>query len=126
MSLEALPSAPFLVVPWTPFVFTAPWQNLGSPYDAGQFARDSLGIIYLRGVVQWNSASAPGNTVIATLPAGSRPSSQFVLMVGGSGGPSRVDVIPASGQIQYTGALTGGATIGNGGWLMLDHWLSII
>ena len=53
-----------------------PWQNYGPPYASAAFYKDQLGIVHLRGLLNWNHftiSADPQVTPIFRLPAAYRP-----------------------------------------------------
>lgn len=73
-----------LIVPWTDVTFENGWENYGSPFQSGQFCKDALGFVHLRGVVRNGTLSA----VAFVLPDGCRPGKTEEFLnthIGGSG-----------------------------------------
>ena len=78
------------------------WWNYGGEYSGFGYAKDSLGIVHLRGLVCTNTTSI----LVATLPEGYRPTGREIFVCDSSAGRVRVDV-RANGQIlamEMTGA----------------------
>jgi hypothetical protein len=84
---------------WTALPYAATWSDYGSGWRPGQYAKDAMGIVYLRGLVTSTSAIATDATsLIATLPSGFRPANgelfqSLVRSVSTQGYPSRVHVL---------------------------------
>ena len=74
------------------------WVNYGSPYTSAGYTKDSNGVVHLRGLVK--SGATTTGTVIFTLPAGYRPTSDwiFALVANDLLGQCRVDT---SGNVKY-------------------------
>jgi hypothetical protein len=87
---------------WTPMPLAAGWTNYGGGFFAAAYRKDPFGRVDLRGLVKKDGIPAKGD-VIATLPAGYRPTAHALFAVA-AGGPGniygRVDVFP-NGQIQF-------------------------
>lgn len=61
------------VIAWTALPFAASVSDLGTPYHVCQYMRDAAGWVHVRGVLKCSVAPANGG-LLATLPAGCRPS----------------------------------------------------
>ncbi len=82
--------------PWRPLPFAGGWANFGDGHTSGEFRRDQLGRIQLRGLVTRVHGSPGGDDLIATLPAGYRPAAKHLYAVYTCCAPGfgRVDVRP--------------------------------
>ena len=89
---------------WKALSLQGGWTDYGAGYAAGAYRKDARGRVYLRGLVTSGAPLAQGS-VIATLPAGYRPSARMIFgdPTGGPGG--RVDVA-ANGEIQWISGAT--------------------
>lgn len=90
--------------PWQPLALGTGWNNYEGGYHPASFRKDQLGHIWLRGLVASSVAPITGS-IIATLPAGYRPTARLLLVVGmgephGSG---RVDVTTAGTVLWIAG-----------------------
>lgn len=90
-----------LAVPWTGFTYSNGWADFGGGLQAGQFCRDQVGRVFLRGVLSAGTLTA--GTLIITLPAGSRPAINTIIFgnfsTGAGGFVFRMNVASATGQI---------------------------
>lgn len=94
--------------PWQNLALANGWRNYGYEYAPGQYMKDSLGFVRLRGLVDGGKYAS---TVVATLPVGYRPQFAYLGSISQVGeGFGRVDV-RQDGQILARGG---------GGWLSLD------
>jgi hypothetical protein len=95
---------------WKALPFSGPWGNYGFGYMNGAYRKDQRGRVYLRGLVTKVGGTPASGDVIATLPAGYRPSARSVFVVG-SGGTSvgevygRADLTPAGEIIWIAGGI---------------------
>ncbi len=78
-------------------------------YPAPLYTKTSDGMVYLRGLVRSGSTTLDG--VIATLPAGYRPSNRLLFETQNTGALGRIDV-DASGNVRFVS--------GSNGWLSFD------
>jgi hypothetical protein len=76
------------------------WHNFGTIYAPAGYAKDSLGVVHLRGGI---FAGTSGTTAFI-LPSGMRPSHHLDLPVFTSGGEVGYVAISAGGQIRPIGA----------------------
>jgi len=92
---------------WKSLPFQGAWRNYGAGYAPGAYRKDARGYVYLRGLVTSGDALANGN-VIATLPAGYRPTERLLFPVGDAvgGWASRVDVMPNGDLLWISGGTT--------------------
>lgn len=101
-----------LTIPvWVPLLLQNNWSNYDNTYTFPAYTMTKDGVVVVKGMVK-RSGTAVGEEVIATLPAGYRPS--FSLMFGGSTNPnasSRIDV-NNDGNIERAS--------GSEGWFSLD------
>lgn len=74
--------------------------NLGSPYANAQCSKDSLGLVYLRGVVKSSGLLAKEATIV-TIPEGYRPTKQQLISAN-LGGTLGFLYILANGKIQIS------------------------
>jgi microcystin-dependent protein len=60
---------------WHALPYASAWADLGGGWQAGQYRRDPLGMVQIRGIVRCsaNFTFNSTNAVIATLPVGARP-----------------------------------------------------
>lgn len=93
---------------WTNYTFQNSWTNFSGSYSSGQFTKTSDNMVVLKGLVR---TGAPG-TVIATLPAGFRPSAIALMDSSCANLWCRIDIRP-NGEI-----LTGTGTSST--WTSLD------
>lgn len=79
--------------PWKPLPFNGDWTRTLSTLRAGQYTKDPLGRVELRG---WVSTASGASSVIAVLPAGYRPTERCSFdgfrLVGGVYSLARIDV----------------------------------
>lgn len=80
---------------WVSLTLVSSWVNYGSGYVTAQY-RKINGVVHVRGVIK--SGTTTGGTVVATLPAGYRPSSHIVVPAWASAGPASVEVL-SSGDL---------------------------
>lgn len=92
--------------PWKELPFQGAWTNYGG-YTTGAYRKDARGRVYLRGLVT-NKAALAESSVIATLPAGYRPTGRSLFVVGDSvgGWANRVDVLPTGDVLWISGGTT--------------------
>jgi hypothetical protein len=89
--------------PWKALPFQGAWANYAG-YTTGAYRKDARGRVYLRGLVTNNAPLAEGS-VIATLPAGYRPTGRSLFVVGDTvgGWANRVDVLPTGDVLWISG-----------------------
>ena len=100
-------------VTWSNLTLQNGWATYGGIYSTPQYTKVSDGVVHLKGLIR--SGTNTDGTVIATLPAGFRPSTRLLSTVASAAGNSshtRLDVLP-NGQLIIQ------ASDGNG-WLSLD------
>jgi hypothetical protein len=103
---------------WTPLVLQNGWVNYGAPYATARYWKSADGVVYLQGLIK--SGAVANQTVIATVPAGYRPSaglrwlSYCDTMQTGSGQK------PGTVEMNAAGQLMAGVALSNG-WASLDH-----
>lgn len=100
---------------WNGIPYNANYQNFAATvYQLGQYKRVG-NIVYLRGLVTRNTATAPAGSSVGTLPADCRPGVNSLRIFNAhlTGGVCRVDV-DSNGAIIHQTALT------VGGYLSLD------
>lgn len=92
--------------PWRVLPFASGWADLGSVFVAGQFRKDPLGRVHVRGLVSKATGIPVSDDLIATLPSGYRPSARQVFGVATCCGdaPGRVDVLPDGSIVRIAGA----------------------
>lgn len=98
---------------WNSLSYNSPFSDWGSGFTPGQYFRDALGVIHLRGIIKVNATISDG-AVIAALPTNFRPNfvGIFVTVTSDAFGEVRVDT---SGNISVSkGANTSGT------WYSLD------
>jgi hypothetical protein len=83
---------------WKPLLLENEWVNYGSGFQEAQYRIDPLGVVYLRGLIRFDTAK--NQSVIATLPVGIRPTKIEVFVVNSNGMDGRVDVNP-NGTIAF-------------------------
>lgn len=90
---------PPVPTPWVALPFSANYQIFsGATYSQPAYRR--IGdIVYLRGLVGRNTATAPANSTLATLPAGFVPTAINIFEQNCGTGRARVDVYPAGGVL---------------------------
>jgi hypothetical protein len=99
------------VTAWTTLPLAANWAAFGSGYAPPQYAKDSLGFVYLRGLATWTPASSPVNSALATMPVGYRISVGTLIWGQvniGSASPCRVDLQSPGGTLQCVGPIPNG------------------
>jgi hypothetical protein len=87
---------------WAGLPYTSAFTDFGSGWRAGQYMKDSLGWVYLRGLCSCINTSVAGGgsgPTICTLPSGFRPANRLLFSQqqsnqAASGGPGRVDIVP--------------------------------
>lgn len=96
---------------WNTLTLQNSWTYYGSPFSTPRYTKSTDGIVTLSGLIK--SGSTTGDAIIATLPAGYRPTSGRTLygIASGSVAMGRID-IDTSGNIRYQG--------GGNAWLSLD------
>jgi hypothetical protein len=95
---------------WYNFDLQNDWENYGGGYNTAQYTKTSTGIVFLKGLIRYGTATA--NTVIGTLPAGYRPSAALVYQVTTSANvTARIDVLVDGTVIIVTGSTN---------WISLD------
>ncbi len=88
---------------WRALSFSPGWGNWGG-YESGEFRKDQLGVVHLRGLVTRQGAAPVQDEVIAVLPPGYRPKRPRLFSVAaGLTVPGRVDVYPSGQILWYTG-----------------------
>lgn len=75
------------------------WVNFGTPYNNAGYARDSLGFVYLRGVVTAGAMLSP----MFRLPAGYRPANEELLTGGSRDDFGRIDILPTGDVVPKFG-----------------------
>jgi hypothetical protein len=87
---------------WQPLVPAPGWSNLGGVYEPAAYRKDSLGRVFLRGVLTKNGLPAVGD-VLATLPPGYRPPGRLIFSVGAGGGVNEIGRLDVSetGTIEF-------------------------
>lgn len=75
------------------------WVNYGTPYNVVGYARDTLGYVYLRGVVAAGTMGSP----IFTLPTGFRPANEELLTASSRDDFGRIDVLPTGDVVPKYG-----------------------
>jgi hypothetical protein len=103
-------------IPWTALPFASGYTNYGSPFDACLYAKDTLGIVYLRGLCQ-GPATAPAQfAVAATLPANARPQGQTMLTIQSSVGMQRYDIY-TDGSLKYISGIAPAGGLPANAWI---------
>lgn len=98
---------------WITFPFALNYQGFGSGYQAPQY-RKIGDLVYLRGTISRNTASAGPGSVAGTLPTGYRPLATALFEQGGAGTRARVDV-ESDGEVKHIDI-----TLTVGGFLSFD------
>lgn len=89
--------------PWRALNFVDGWTNWGV-FQSGEYRKDQLGIVHLRGLVMRAGASPYRDGPIATLPAGYRPLRKRLFNVNtGSSVPGRIDINPDGAIVWFEG-----------------------
>ncbi len=95
---------------WTNLTLQNSWVNYGTPFTTARYIKSADGIVSLSGLLR--SGSTASDVVIATLPAGSRPSGRTLYgIASGNVAMGRID-IDTSGNIRYMA--------GGNAWISLD------
>lgn len=96
---------------WTNLTLQNSWTYYGAPFTTPRYIKSDDGIVTLSGLIK--SGSTTSGAIIATLPAGYRPTSGTTLygIASGSIAMGRID-IETNGNILYRA--------GGNGWLSLD------
>jgi hypothetical protein len=99
---------------WHAATLLAGWTNLGAPYTTAAYYLQPDGMVRLRGILVGGTKT--DGTVIATLPAGYRPTADEIITVGNatSGGVLPELRIRANGNIEIWGM--GASTNGSHSW----------
>ena len=102
------PPGPAALEAWLALPLAAGWTSYGGGWQAGQFRKDQVGHVYLRGMVA--SGDPPtGSEVMATLPPGYRPPARvmFAVLTGQPTTiPGRLDVL-TDGRVLWVSGATG-------------------
>jgi hypothetical protein len=77
---------------WTALSYSANWGDFGGSYYNGEWAKDGLGLIHLRGCIKRTPTGGGSGQIMFTLPAGARPASILNYLVSGNGGGSHAEV----------------------------------
>jgi len=81
---------------WQNVAFQNNWINYGETWSTGQYMKDSLGFVTLRGLLKNGNAGA----TMFTLPVGYRPLGGLIYIADCQGGYSRIDVNPTGTVVQ--------------------------
>jgi hypothetical protein len=104
-----LSTGPRNPLPFTALALTgAGFGNQGAPYDVLGYAKDDSGVVRLRGVTTMTTGRTAGQ-VLATLPAGHRPTAQKLYALPTGAGPLEFEV-KTNGDLIIRNAYGGGAT----------------
>jgi hypothetical protein len=111
MALSAQLAAVTAPLAWTNLALMNTWAPYGDGYAPPSYAKDTLGVVHLRGLVRGSTAS---QVTIAVLPAGFRPKYNFesVVACGGSA--------PCTLLVKTTGEMLFEAIFPNSSWLSFD------
>jgi type II secretory pathway pseudopilin PulG len=90
---------------WTPFTMQNGWVDYSPPYSSAAYTKTSAGVIVLKGMVR------SGSGIVATLPAGYRPSMSLMFENSSNQAAGRLDV-RADGTISVA--------TGTNAWVSLD------
>lgn len=94
-------------IKWTNAKLKGTWKNAGNGLASAGYAKDSLGVVHLRGDI---TGGSPGTTAFV-LPKGLRPSHALLIAVSDSVGGSTAQIeIVNSGAIVPSGAGAAGTT----------------
>lgn len=99
-------------VTWANLALQNSWVNYGGIYSTAQYTKTSDGVVHLKGLIR--NGTTPYGTLLATLPAGFRPSGRLILSSANNANFGRID-ITAAGQIYYMNNITP-----SNAWLSLD------
>jgi hypothetical protein len=96
---------------WTPMSLASGWSAYGDGYATPSYARDTLGIVHLRGLIKGTPAP---QTIVAVLPAGFRPPFHVeeLLACGGTA--------PCTVVVKTTGEVVFEVINSNSTWLSFD------
>jgi len=87
---------------WTAPTLGASWVNFGSGYTSAGYRKDTLGRIWVRGLIK--SGTTTDATVLFTLPSGYRPAGNILRTVGSNSGVNAYVVIGTDGTIKIYGS----------------------
>ena len=96
---------------WAPVVLNGNWTQYGNGYAIPEFSRSSSGLVVLKGLIKKSTATSSGE-IIATLPAGYRPTAKLMFgITTNANATGRID-IDTSGNVILT--------VGDAAWVSLD------
>lgn len=92
---------------WSDLPYSNTWANFLNGWATGQWFKDPMGVVHLRGLVRRAAGAPSDNEILATLPAGARPVIAEMFVAQHAGGTSRIDV-NSDGTIRWRNESTPG------------------